>query len=510
MTPAPSRYTPELLLKIAWRRKWQCVLVAVVLSASSSYWIHRLPDRYRSDTLLLVVPQRVTEDFVRSSVSTRGDDKLLPITQQILSRTQLEQIIRDFDLYADRPRNMPMQDVVDAMRTHDIEIQSVKGDAFRLSFIAGDPAVAMRVADRLASLFIGQTSHDRETIAEGTDRFLESQLDDVRRKLVDNEARLEEYRLRHNGELPKQLEANVQGLHSTELQLQALTDSLNRERDRQRSVESALKEARLTDLIEDGRGPSRTSLGEASSPSASEQLARAEAALKEMQSRLTDQHPDVIALKQAIATLRRRIQAEGVDSPGVESSPADALRRSRQEELQAELSAVRARISEKLAEEQRLRGDLLGYQKRIEAEPAREVELSSLTRDYDTLQDSYRSLLTKKQEAEIAAKLERQQIGAQFRVLDPARLPERPVAPNRPALYAAAAAGGFGLGLALVGVLEWFDRGLRTEEDVRTMLGLPVLAMIPQTSFRQTAATVLSRTAMMFAGGLALACRWLT
>jgi polysaccharide chain length determinant protein (PEP-CTERM system associated) len=400
-----------------------------------------------------------------------------------------------------------MQDVVDAMRTRDIQIQSVKGDAFRLSFIAGDPAVAMRVADRLASLFIGETSRDRKTIAEGTDRFLEAQLDDARGKLVDNEARLQEYRRRHNGELPKQLDANVQGLHSAEMQLQVLTDSLNRERDRQRAIESALKEARLTDLIEDGHVAPRKSPGADSTPSAREQLANAETALKDMQSRFTDQHPDVVALKQTIARLRLRVQSEGADA--IASTPADELRRSRQDELQAELAAVGAQITEKLAEEQRLRGVLLDYQKRIEAEPAREAELSSLTRDYDTLQDSYRSLLTRKQEAEIAANLERQQIGAQFRVLDPARLPERPFAPNRPALYAAAAAAGLGLGLAFAAILEWLDRGLRTEEDVRTMLGLPVLAVIPRTSLRRTTRTAVSRDTMMPAGSVAPACRWL-
>ena len=479
MTTTISPYSPEILLKIAWRRRWQIVLPAVAISAAALLWIHRLPNRYRSDTLLLVLPQRVPEAFVRSTVTTRGDDRLQSTTLQILSRTQLEQIIRAFDLYADRRRTVPMQDVVESMRTHDIEIQSVKGDAFRLSFIANNPEVAMRVADRLASLFIGQTSRDRATIAEGTDQFLEAQLEDARQKLLANEAKMEEYRRQHNGELPKQLEANVQGMHSTEMQLQVLEDSLTRDRDRQLTLERALKDATLADLVEAaGTGPSRAG-GDPSKESVKEQLDHAEATLKALQSSLTAEHPDVIQLKQTIADLRVRAQSEHADSgPSIDAGRTQ-LRRRRQEELQAEWSASEAQVARKQAEEQRLHLALQGYRKRIEDEPAREAELSALTRDYDTLQESYRSLLARKQESEIAANLERQQIGAQFKVLDPARLPERPFAPNRPALEAVAVAGGLGVGVLFAVILEWLDRGLRNEDDVRAELGLPVLAMIP-------------------------------
>ena len=132
-TPAPERrYTSEAILQIGWRRKWQIVIPAIVIAAAASWWIHRLPDRYRSDALLLVVPQRVPDTFVRSTVTTRGNDRLQSITQQILSRTQLERIIRDFDLYADRRKTGAMEDIVESMRTRDIEIRPVKGDAFRL------------------------------------------------------------------------------------------------------------------------------------------------------------------------------------------------------------------------------------------------------------------------------------------------------------------------------------------------------------------------------------------
>ena len=507
VTASKQPYRPENILKIGWRRRWQILLPAVVIAAAGSWWIHRLPDRYRSDALLQFVPQPVPEAFVRSTVTTRSDQRLQSITQQILSRTRLEQIVRDFDLYADRRKTDAMQDIVDSMRTRDIEVRPVKGDAFRLGFSAGTPDVAMRVVERLVSLFIVETSQDRAALAEGTDQVLEAQLEDARRRLIDNEMKLAEYRRRHNGELPTQVEANVRGVHNTEMQLQVLTDSLNRDRDRQLVLERSLRDANLGELIE---GTGRVASDETSKLTAAEQLERAETTLKNMQASLTEHHPDVVALMQTIAELRHRAQAESSlrQIQSAAASAADRLRNSRLEGLQAELSAVERQVAEKVAEGERLRRVLLNYKRRTEVAPTREAELAALTRDYDTLQQAYRALLTKKQESQIAANLERRQVDAHFKVLDPARLPEQPFTPKRARLYAIAALAGFGIGLMFAVIAEWLDRGLRTEEDVRMALGLPVLAAIPLVSRRHRsvgAATVLSVATAIVACVAALA-----
>jgi len=219
-------------------------------------------------------------------------------------------------------------------------------------------------------------------------------------------------------------------------------------------------------------------------------------------------------MKQTIAELRKR--AEGESARQVESADvgaADQLRRSRPEEWRAELAVVERQIAQKMAEGERLRGVLVNYQRRIEVEPTREAELAALTRDYDTLQQTYRGLLTKKQESQIAASLERQQIGAQFKVLDPARLPERPFAPNRARLYAIGTLGGLGVGLVFAVILGWFDHGLRTEADLRCPLGLPALPTIPLVARGRSTvrgvATVVSLGAAIFACAAALAWRLL-
>src|SRR6266436_7235278 len=156
-----KQYTPELLMQIAGRYKWRIILPFVLIAATASVVTHYWPNEYRSDTLILVVPQRVPENYVRSTVTTRIEDRLQSISQQILSRTRLEKIVQDFNLYPERRQSEVMEDIVDRMR-QDISIDIVKGDAFRVSYSAAQPVTAMKVTERLASLFIDESLRDRE------------------------------------------------------------------------------------------------------------------------------------------------------------------------------------------------------------------------------------------------------------------------------------------------------------------------------------------------------------
>jgi capsular polysaccharide biosynthesis protein len=122
---------------------------------------------------------------------------------------------------------------------------------------------------------------------------------------------------------------------------------------------------------------------------------------------------------------------------------------------------------------------IAGYQSKLEAMPKRESDLVELTRDYTTLQASYQSLLSKREESKIAANLERRNIGEQFKVLDPARVPERPFSPNRLVINVAGAGAGLALGLLLTAFLECRDSSFRCEDEVVRLCQLPVLAVVP-------------------------------
>lgn len=479
-----KQYTPEDVVLIAWRRKWWALIPAALVTVATLVAVRILPNTYESDTLILIVPQRVPESYVRSTVTTSITDRLQSITQQILSRTRLERIIQDFNLYTNERRTAIMEDVVERMRTA-IHVEVVKGDAFRVSFTSDDARTSMRVTERLASLFIEENLRDREVLAEGTNQFLEAQLEDARRRLIETEHKVEEFTQLHAAELPEQREANMQGLHNLEMQLQALTEALNRDRDRRLVVTRQIADAQAPDAVPAAPtlpAPPTDKDGIPIGAPAVQQLQAAQEALQQLEVRLTPQHPDVVRLKRTIADLQKKADAEALARPVSAApviSPAEVLRRNRMTEMNAELEKLDRQIAEKLDAEKSIRTDMATYQKRIEAIPVRDSELTELTRDYKTLQTMYQSLLSKKEDSKIAANLERRQIGEQFKILDPARLPERPTSPNRLRLELLGLGAGLALGIALAALLEYLDKSLRSEADVTAALNLLVIATVP-------------------------------
>ena len=476
-----KKYTPEDILMILRRRYWLLLVPLAVISAASSVVARSLTDWYRSETLILVVPQRVPENYVRSTVTSRIEDRLNSISQQILSRTRLERVIQDFDLYKEERRSGIMEDIVERMR-NDIGVQVVKGDAFRVSYVGKDPRTVMKVTERLASLFVEENLKDRELLADGTNQFLEAQLEDARRRLSEQEKKVEAYRKRHSGELPTQLDSNLQAIQNTQMQIQSLMESLNNDRNRRLLVERQLADAEEPlPAVAAPSTPVTPVDGEgAQQLTAARQLDLARAQLKSMELRLKPEHPDIGLLKRRIRDLEKAAEAEALAAPVTPGpSRAELARQQRVESLRSEIEQLDQQIAQKLEEEKKLRAVSSSYQARVDAVPTRETELVELTRDYTTLQAMYSSLLQKREDSKLAANLERRQIGEQFKVLDPARIPERPFKPNRQLYYLGGIVFGLGIGLGIVAFLEYRDRSFRADQDVTRLLMLPVLAIVP-------------------------------
>jgi polysaccharide chain length determinant protein (PEP-CTERM system associated) len=475
-----KQYTVDDVIEIIRRRAWLIVVPFVLVTSGAVVQSKLTPNLYRSETVILVVPQQIPESYVRATVTSRIEDRLQSIGQQILSRTFLERIILDFDLYANDRRTTVMENVVETMRKRDISIDTVKGDAFKVSYVSGSPQISMKVTERLAALFIEENRRDREVLANGTNQFLESQLEDARRRLAEHEKTVEDYHKRYAGELPTQVESNRQVIQNTQLQVQALVDSLNRDRDRRIILERSLADATgEKDVL-------ATPPGTPTEPPIVGQLDAARNALQAIENRLTAEHPDLIRakrqvrdLEEKVATLTRRGGTAATPAaPPV--SAAEFARQARVRSLQTDIQNLDRQITAKETEEGRLRSVMATYQRRVEAAPTRESELIELTRDYTTLQQVYTTLLTKREDSKVAANLERRQAGEQFRILDPARLPERPFSPNRLRIILVGAVAGLALGLGLAAGLEYRDTTLRTDDDVVTTVALPVLAMIPK------------------------------
>jgi polysaccharide chain length determinant protein (PEP-CTERM system associated) len=491
--------SPSALMRALVQWRWLVIIPAVLGLICGLLASRFLPSLYRSDALIQVVPQRVPESYVSATVTEGVEERLRAISQQVLSRTQLEKLVTDFNLFPGERGTLPMEDVIQQM-TSRVTIQPVVGtrggqrgndsEAFRIAFDYEDGATAQKVVERLASFFIDTNARERGTQAEQTSAFLEAQMADARTRLEAQELKLKDFRERNAGRLPTQAQANMQAIQNAQLSLQAAVESLARDKDRKLILEQL-----LNDAVADSEATASTSPGASADPmtgapagaTPAQRLEAARTALAQMETRLSPKHPDVSRMKRLIEDLEKQAESASLQRPlgGDDTagerplSADDARRRDRIRQQRVELEALDRQIVFKTSEERRLRGVIAGYQSRLEAVPGVESEWVALSRDYETLQASYRELLSKSENSRMAASLEQRQIGEQFRILDPPRVPQKPFKPNRRQINTMGAAAGLGLGLALVGLMFFADSTVRSEADVTGAVDLPVLVLLP-------------------------------
>ena len=490
-----KKYTPDDYVRLAWRRRWFIAIPVVVVASATFVVAMFLPNRYRASTNILIIPQRVPENFVRPTVTADLTERLNMIQQQILSRTRLERIVQEFNLYERERQSMIMEDVIERMR-QDINVNIARPRSrrdevnnFSVSFSAANARTAMRVTERLASLFVQENLEDRELLADQTDQFLKNQLAESKQRLIEQERKLQEFRTRNNGRLPEQVQSNLQLMQGAQARLQSLSESNNRDRDRLSTLEKTLAEIpppSATSAAGAATAPRRAGGEPATLVTAAQLLEMARAELRGLQLRLKPEHPDVGRAKRQVETLEAKAEAEALQQPlstvtpaPVQNAAVDRANALRAEQLRTEITEVRARIESERREGARLQESIAELSGRVQAGPALQSQVTELMRDYETLQEGYTALLRKSEDSKIAVDLERRQIGEQFKVIDGARLPEKPISPDRVRINMLGILGGLALGLGLVAFLEYRDTSLKSDEDVMTTLSLPVLAVIP-------------------------------
>jgi polysaccharide chain length determinant protein (PEP-CTERM system associated) len=487
-----KKYTPDDYARILWRRRWFIAIPAVVIASATFVVATFLPNQYRASTNILIIPQRVPENFVRPNVTENLNERLNVISKQIMSRTRLERIIQEFNLYERERKSMIMEDVVERMRK-DINLNIPKprrreeANNFSVAFTTGDPRRAMQVTERLASLFVQENVQDRTLRADQTDLFLKSQLDESKRRLEQQEKELAKFRRDNSGSLPEQVNSNLQLLQGAQNRMQAITESNNRDRDRLAILDKQLADLPAVSTLIPAPAPvNRRAGGEQNGTTAAQQLETARTELRNLQLRLKDDHPDVGRAKRVVAELEAKAEAEALQQPlsavtaaPVQNEAAARATAARAEQIKNEMVEVRARIESERREAARLQESIAQLSGRVQMGPQLQSQLSQLMRDYDTLQDGYTALLKKSEESKLAMNLEQRQIGEQFQIIDGARVPERPISPDRFRINMFGILGGLALGLALVAFLEYRDTSFKSDDDVIATLSLPVLAVIP-------------------------------
>jgi uncharacterized protein involved in exopolysaccharide biosynthesis len=304
---------------------------------------------------------------------------------------------------------------------------------------------------------------------------------------------MQRFREQNAGRLPTQVGFDMQAMQNAQMRIQSVVESIARDKDRRLILERLLEEAENEVVAPPSAAPATAQNGDGAPTGTAQQLAAAKQALAGLELRLKPEHPDLIRTKAVVAKLEAQLQAEtklaeeqraaaaqGAEPLPIPLDPRETARRARVKQLNSDIDTLNRDIARKESDEQRARASIDDLQGRIEQVPGIESEWVSLTRDYDTYSQSYKDLLGKVEAAQLAANLEEQQIGEQFRILDAARVPVRPLGVNRLRTNMMGAAIGLGIGLLLAGLLELRDTTFRKVGDIVEVLDLPVVALVPQ------------------------------
>jgi polysaccharide chain length determinant protein (PEP-CTERM system associated) len=470
--------TPEDYFGIL-KRRWWIILLPMLLAPIAAVGItFLLHPKYLSQTLVLVEEQTVPDNYVKPVVSEDLDERLASMKEQILSRSSIQPIIEQFNLYP----GMDMDSRVDTARKA-IGVKPIHSEidhagglpGFFISFEASDPHTAQQVCGQITSLFTGDNLREREQSAQGTTSFLAAQLAEAKSNLDQQDAKLAEFERTYMGRLPTEAAGNMSMLASLNTQLDAATQSLSHLNEQKTYQDSILAQ----EVRELGSAPVARAL--AAQDPRQAQVQDLQAQEDQLAARYTADYPDLITVRRKIADLKADIAKSPLQRAAPGSPGAAAAEPAQIQQLRAANKSLDQAIVAKHQEQMQLQQSIRTYQGRIESSPLVEEQYKALTRDYQTAETFYNDLLGKMNQSRMATDLERRQQGEHFSVMDSPNLPDSPSFPNR-LLFAAGGLGvGILIGLGLAGLLEYRDTSIRSERDIYAFLKLPTLATISLT-----------------------------
>ena len=470
------------------RRRWWLVVIPAALGPVLAYAASLVVvPRFVSTGLIFIDRPQVPEDVVKPMSTGDLIERIAEIQGLILSRDRLEPMVRKYDAL---PNNQVVSDeavqglrkaiaIAPAQFTDALtEGDRVPIPGLSISCTAGSANHAQEICSDIITMFIAQSREQTQQIEHGTTDFLSAQLDDAKRKLDEEDAKLAEFKSRNLGRLPDDQDTNLQRLTEQEAMLETAAEALDRATHERTYLQSLLQQ-QLRSWQETG-----APISPGSPDDLQTQLVQAQELLAELEAKYTPDHPDVTRQKKIIADLKKQIADKVETRQDAANLPPSKLPETKGEPLQ--IQQLRAQIHEdeeiirsRTAERDRLKAQIAGYERQLHLSPVIEGELKTLTRDHETALHFYTSLLDKKSQSDMEVQLERREQGERFRLLDPPNLPVSPDFPKKSLFLSGGLAGGIALGIALVLLLEALDNRIRDERDIEVLLKVQNLASLP-------------------------------
>jgi succinoglycan biosynthesis transport protein ExoP len=516
----------DYLLMLRRRRRPMLATVGilfVIVVAVATLW----PSSYRSTATILIEEQEIPQDLVRSTISSYADQRIQVISQQVMTRANLMQIVEKYGLYTRYRRTHTNEETLDRLGK-DIKLDIVKADvidqrsgtkttatiAFTLSYDGETPTGAQKVANELVSLYLNENLKNREQKTAETSTFLAEETAKLSEHISEVQKQLAAFKSKHMGRLPELTPLNMQLRDRTDNELMEVDRQLLSLDERKFYLEAQLAQIKPNTPLISASGERILDPGErlktlqaqyaslsgvyspnhpdivkmrreiaalqketgsgAEPQEPAKRLIALRADLATARDKYSDDHPDIIKLRKSIAALEaEQASSTSAKAPAVKpENPAYIA-------LQAQLESTLSEMKSLRAKQVDLRVKIGSYERALVETPQVEREYLDLTRDQETSVARYREIKQKQMQAQISQELEKDRKGERFSLIDPPQLPEQPRSPNRPAILLLGFVFSMGGGLASAALLENLDHSVRGSKTLADLLQVPVLAVIP-------------------------------
>lgn len=461
-------------LTAAWHYRWQAVLFTWLVCALGWAAVFTIPNQFESSARMYVDADAVLTPLLRGlAVDTTNSGQVDMLQRTLLSRPNLDKLISKTNLELELTNLADREAMIDRLST-EIRIVPQTKNLFTITYRNKSPRLAYDVVRTMLATFVESKTGTNRSEVETATKFLTEQISSYERQLRDAERRRADFRARYVDLIPtdgggNKLDAQNQIVRTLQGQLQ---DALARR-------ETLTKELTSTPVmvVTETDGPTVAPAVAAGQSAAMGRLREEERKLAELRMRLTDAHPDVIAQRGMIASIRAG--GLGPDVPAVAAvAPTPARSRSasnpvyeqlkvRVVENDAVISSVQRQIADGLKERDRLQDIARGA-------PGLQAEYMNLNRDYEVLRKNYEDLTARRESMRISTAADAEGDKVKIQVIDPPSVPQIPVAPKRVLLVSGVLIAGLGAGAALAFLLVQMDQSFHSLEDLRT-LGFPVV-----------------------------------
>jgi polysaccharide chain length determinant protein (PEP-CTERM system associated) len=459
-----NRFSPLSLLKALKRRRFYLLVPIVVLAPAAWFYAQRLPQRFRASAMVgfePLIPGQPAPGNLVDPATINAQEELRAIRETLFSAPVLETVAREFAVPA--KSSSGSKPAPDDMKSS-IQIQLEGPNAFSVGFESGSAELSAKVANRLAGLFVEQTSNLRGQIVEQQDNVLDSEVDRLRNQLSAQEDGLKSYKDRVSQELPERLAANLKELENVHQQIQSKTDQIAQAEARRSSIKEEMQALEKQGVLQE-EAPAKTSA----------QVALDDLRLKlaQLKTRYTPENPEVLRTEKEV----RDLEAVATPAKAIQHAPSPG--QLRYFSLQAELKSVESLLVSYRRDQAAPISQVQEYERRINLAPGYETAVADRTKDAAMLRVRYEALFAKQQEARLNQRSETAHSGFAFRILDAAKIPAAPYSPHRDRILLFGLVAGLGLGIAGVFVAERLDTTFETAEAFENFSSLPVLSSIP-------------------------------